>query len=360
MRVLFLIFFLVLLNGVCAQQDTIVVTDYTKVMVSTDSDGEVYPITNLEDTNQAGFFINNKPAGQIRICHSEELFVWANGKLIDILSECKFYKPEQFYSKSNSDTVYISLSSKGSLLDLKCDLVVFESLLVIKDEVSVPREVRSAFKEFSIIALIVMLAFLGLIITAYPARISYLAEKTFTFKISSYEFVNTNFFSGGSMYLVSFYSLVLSFIGLYLNGLVHIELVQTPTSTGEYLWKWVQLALLVFTLFFTKWIIISVVAQLFKFRGLKNFQLFDFLNFNLVLLLPVLLFVVVDFVLNTAADTWISEGFLILFPIILILFVIWFTLKFVNNSPRKKLIIISYLCATEIIPAIILLGLFYK
>lgn len=343
-----------------AQRDTIVVTDYTKVLVAADSDGEVFPVTALEGTNQAGFFINNRPEGKIRICHSDELFVWVNGKLLDVVSDCKFYEPSTLYSLASSDTLYVSLSSSSSLADLRCELVIFEELLVVKDEVSLPRAVRSGFKEFAIIALLLLLGFVGIIIASYPSRISYITTKTFTFKISSYEFVNTNFFSGVSMNLISFYSLSLAFIGLYLNGLAGVELVTTPVSLGGYLWKWIQMSALIFMLVMAKWLVITVVAQLFKFRGLKNFQLFDYLNFNLVLLIPALLFFVIDFILNTPSQTWISTGFVVLFPITLILFVIWFTLKFVNNSPRKKLVIISYLCATEIIPAIILLGFFFK
>ncbi|WP_370088878.1 DUF4271 domain-containing protein [Ekhidna sp.] len=360
MRSITFFVFLIFAGCAVAQRDTIVVTDYTKVMMATDSDGKIIPITALEGTGQAGFFINTRPEGQIRICHSDELFVWVNGKLIDVINECKFYEPSALYANADSDTLYVSLSSKSSLADLKCEVVIFEELLVVKDEVSVPRAVRSEFKEFTIIALLLLLGLAGVITASYPSRISYLVGKTFTFKISSYEFVNTNFLSGVSMNLVSFYALSLAFIGLYLNGLVDVEFVATPVSLGEYLWKWIQLSVLIFMLVMAKWVVITVVAQLFKFRGLKNFQLFDYLNFSLVFLIPVLLFLVVDFILNTSSETWISSGFIVLFPITLILFVVWFTLKFVNNSPRKKLVIISYLCATEIIPAIILLGFFYK
>ena len=360
MRTLLFIIGTIFLVVVFAQQDTITVTDYAKVMVDTDAFGELYPVTSLEEVKQAGFFVNGIPEGTMKVCSAEELFIWVNGKLLDVINGCSFFEPEDFFKHGQSDTIFVSFSSENSLADLTCELVVFEELLVIKDQVSLSRNVRSEFKEFTIIALLTLLLLIGIIISAYPSRIAYLVEKSFTLKASAYEFINTGFFTGVSMYVLSFYSLALAFVGKYLDTLLSYGLFGESTTLSEFIITWLQVALGVFLLFILKWVVISVVAGLFRFRDLKNFQLFDFLNFNLVLLIPALLFLVIDFILNNASQSWISSGFMMLFPIMLILFVIWFTLKFVNNSPRKKLSIISYLCATEIIPVIILLGWFFK
>lgn len=346
--------------GATAQRDTIVVTDYTKLMVGTDRLEEVFPVTSLEEVNQAGFFLNGVPNGKMRICASEDLFIWVNGKLIDVIDECNFYEPEKFFQHALSDTLYISFSSEKNLSNLRCELVIFEDLLVIRDQVASAREIRDAFNEFNIIALLLLLLFLGIIVSSFPSRVSYLVQKSFTLKASAYEFVNTGFFTGASMYVLGFYALALAFAGIYLDTLLSYGLFEQPESLTGFLVTWIQIALIIFMLFVLKWIVISIVAGLFRFRELKNYQLFDFLNFNLVLLIPILFFLVLDFILNDSSQSWISSGYMMLFPITLILFVIWFTLKFVNNSPRKKLSIISYLCATEIIPVIILLGWFFK
>ncbi|MEO9872348.1 DUF4271 domain-containing protein [Ekhidna sp.] len=355
------ILFTCLLLPVClltfSQQDTIVITDYTKILVEIDNDGDISPIASL-DIEKAGFFINAKPQGQIRICHPD-LFVWVNGRLFDKISGCKIYDPDSLLGGSKMDTLYLSLSSKSSLDQLVCELIIYEELLVVKEEVSAPRNSRSILSEFVIISLIFLLILLGVIVSSQSSRVSYMASKTFTFKISAYEFVNTNFYSGSSMYLLSFFSVALAFLGIYLSNLLGLGWVEQKSIFGL-LWIWLQFSVVIFLIIIMKWIVVSLIAKLFYFKGLKNFQLFDFLNFNLVLLIPVLGFIALDFVLNNEYSSWVSSGFVIVFPIILILFVLWFTLKFVNNSPRKKLVIISYLCATEIIPATILLGWFFK
>ncbi|MEP1034439.1 DUF4271 domain-containing protein [Ekhidna sp.] len=343
-----------------AQQDTIVVIDYTKVMVGTDQEGELFPVTSLEKIQQAGFFVNGIPEGIMKICSSNELFIWVDGKLLDVIRDCSFYSPQKFFQNAQSDTIFVSFSSENSLASLKCELVIFEQLMVIRDQIPIHRNLRSEFREFVIIVLLALLFFLGIIVSAYPSRIAYLVEKSFTLKASAYEFVNTGFFTGPSMYVLTFYSLTLAFVGIYLDSLLSYGVFDKQNTLPEFFRIWFEISAGIFLLFIVKWLVISIVAGLFRFRDLKNYQLFDFLNFNLVLLTPMLLLLVIDFILNDFSRTWISSGFMLLFPLMLILFVLWFTLKFVNNSPRKKLSIISYLCATEIIPVIILLGWFFK
>ncbi len=343
-----------------AQVDTITVSDYTKVLVNTDPNGKAYPITSLSESEKAGFFMDKIPEGQIKICHPNELFIWVNGKLLDKISGCKFFDPNVLFDLVESDAIYVSFSSSSSLTGLSCELVVFEELLVVKEKSSEPREMNNTFREFSIVCILILTFFLGFIISSYPGRISYIKERSFTFKVSAYEFINTNFFSAASINLLIFYSLAVGFVSLYLNALLNLDFFEISNNLQEFLLKWILLSLIVFTIFMAKWMVVSLVAKLFKFRSLKDFQMFDFLNFNIVVLIGILLFLLTDFIFNETYYSWVSSTFLFVFPLAVLGFVIWFTLKFVNNSPRRKLVIISYLCATEIIPVIFLMGLFYK
>ncbi|WP_425389980.1 DUF4271 domain-containing protein [Ekhidna sp.] len=343
-----------------AQQDTIVVTDFTKVLVETKQNGDLSPVTSLDQVNQAGFFITGRNEGHIRICNPEPLAIWINGRLFEIIENCEFIRLSEWLKNDSNDTLYVSLSSKNELVDLKCELVIFEDLKIVKEDSADPREARNVLREFVILGWILLTIVLGIFLVGFPTRVSYLKGKAFTFKISAYEFVNTSFFSGPSLNLVAFYSLALSFVLFYFNFALELNLFEKPISLLFFLWEWIKLSAMVFGLILIKWVIISVIAGLFNFKGLKNYQLFDFINFQTLLLIPILIFLFLDFLFGETIGEWVSPSLMIVFPLVLILFIIWFTLKFVNNSPRKKLMIISYLCATEIIPAIIMIGLFYK
>ncbi|WP_420316895.1 DUF4271 domain-containing protein [Ekhidna sp.] len=359
MRSIFLLIFISISSSGFCQQDTIVIIDFTKVLIETNQNKRISPVTSLDQINRAGFFLNGYKNGSIRICNPEPLSIWTNGQLFEIIKGCQFIELENLMEKE-ADTVFISLSSQNSLKNLRCELVVFEELKIIKEEISMPRTARDLFQEFLIIGWIILILILGFFIYRFPSRVAYLKNKTFTFKISAYEFINTNFFEGGSIYLTIFYSLGLAFALFYLNFSLSLDLFNSPISLILFLWSWIKTAIVIFGLIVSKWAIVSIVAGLFNFKGLKNYQLFDFLNFQTFLLIPILGLILLDFMFSHSIIGWISLDAVFLFAGSLILFIIWFTLKFVNNSPRKKLMIISYLCATEIIPAIILLGLFYK
>lgn len=343
-----------------AQSDTIVVADFTNVLVETSPTGQLQAVTSLDEVNQAGFFLNDFENGVLRICNDDPITLWVNGKLLKLIEGCDLITSQELAKISSSDTLFIAISSKYSLIDLKCEWVIFEELRIIREDSPLARDVRNAFREYVIICLIILLVIFGIITSSYPSRISYLLEKTFTFKISAYEFVNTSFFSAASINLVVCYSMSIAFIGVYLDTLLDYGLIERGDTILSFLLAWLKSSLVIFILIIAKWVLISIVAHLFNFKGLKNFQLFDFINFQTLLLLPILFFVVLDFILNTAEESWIGNNFILVFPILVLMFILWFTLKFVSNSPRKKLMIISYLCATEIIPAIILLGWFFK
>ncbi len=344
-----------------AQTDTIVVNDYTKVMVSTEiRKGEVTPVTSLEGLSQAGFFIHTFPQGTIKLCNDGETYVWLNGKLIKKINGCDFFSPKLFYSEASVDTVFISFTTTNTFSNFECSLVRFEKLQIIQDEVLIVREARNSFSEFTIIALVIILGVLGLLIGLHPARVSYIIEKSFTFKTNTYEFINTNFISSPSLISSSLLALTLGFLSVYLNELLQLRLLESSQSTVEFLMAWIQFSLVVFFTLSVKRILIDLMSRLFYFKELKNYQLFDFINFNIFFFSIITFLVVLDFVYFPSAKSLLSNNILIVFPAVLIMFLVWFSLKFVNHSPRKKLIIISYLCATEIIPAVFLLSWFFK
>jgi hypothetical protein len=357
------LYFLITINSIFlyGQSDTIVVSDYTKVMVTTNmKKGGVSPITNFDGLTQAGFFLHNLPQGKIRICNDEKISIWVNGKLAMNLVGCKLVDPEQLYSNTQTDTLFVSFTTNRKFANFRCELVQFEKLQVIKENLLLARSTRNSFTEFTIISLITILIFLGILIGYYPSRMGYILEKTFTFKTNAYEFINTNFLGAPSLCASGLLSLILGFLSVYLNELLDLNVFDRNQNAIEFIWSWLKLSFLIFAILFLKRFLIDILSGLFQFKGLKNYQMFDFINFNLFFFIPVTALLALDFNFFASVNSWVSLNFLLTFPFVLILFQVWFALKFVNHSPRRKLIIISYLCATEIIPAIFLLSWFFK
>lgn len=342
-------------------KDIITITDYTNLLVTVDATGELLPVTERSGLQQAGFFLTKPDDGQIRVCPGEEvIFVWVDGQLFQALDSCKIFDPAQFFEFATRDTLYIAFSSNKGLGDFICDLINFREKQVIKSDPAIERVSGSHFGDFVISAMLFIFIFYSISIKAFPSRVRYIIEKSFTLKESAYEFVNTSFMSGPSFYLVVLLSLILGFCGVYFQTILEGFWAQEATSFWFYQQLWLQITLWVLMFIYLKWFLILTISKLFHFRGVSDYQLFDFLNSTLFLLIPIFLFCLSDFALNTPTNSWVSEDLLKVFPLILIFVVFWFTLKFVSISPSKKLSIISYLCATEMIPAITLLVWFYK
>ena len=339
-----------------AQSDTIVVHDYTKMMISTDQDGKISPLVSLRKTNQAGFFITEGTKGKLKICNNSALYIWVNGRLLDVIKECEIYDPTSLFLEQEKDTLYLSFYSDAGLSGLVFQQIVFKKLQVFKEHPKMLREVRNGLKEFTVIATVILMLSLGFASIRDKSRMRFLMNRTLTFKTGSYEFINTNFVSPSGITFVLLFSLLLGFLGIYFDQLLQLGFIEVGNSFSGLLYWWLKLGLGIFFLLIFKWVLTSVVSKLFHFREVHNYQLFDFINFSLSLLILIFLFAIFDFIINPQPLSWIGSDFILVFPGILILFVLWFSLKFVNNSPRNKLVIISYLCATEIIPAILIFG----
>lgn len=360
MRLSHLFVFLVYSLIANAQLDTVVVHDYTKVMVTVDANDRLTPVTDLSELQQAGFFIIGQPEGYLKVCNDTPLYLWVNGRLYARIDGCDFFKPEELFSYAQSDSIYVSLYTETQLSEIECQLISFEKLQILKEDPALPRIPRNEFREFAITSILILLLLFAFLVIQHPSRVGYLSRRTFTFKISAYEFINTNFLSSSSIVLVLTLSFLLSYFVVYLDQQLMLDIIVENDSFWGLLNSWVVIGAGITILFFIKWIVVSIVSTLFQFREINNYQLFDFLNFLTVGGVLIFLSLVLDFVLNTQVDSWIGPGFVYVFMVVLILYIIWFSLKFVNNSPRKKLLIISYLCATEIIPAILIFGWFLK
>lgn len=343
-----------------AQVDTVVVKDYAKVLITTDNSGAIIPVTELGVVKQAGFFLNGMPEGKIRICNDDELSVWTDGKLLRTLSECEFIDPKLLFQFSKKDTIYMSFSAASKFENFRCELVIFEEYQLLRDESSKPRNTRSAFQEFNIIALIILLCSFAIFTSSFPSRLTYFLSKTFSLKASAYQFTNTSFFYRANVYMAFIVCMTIAYEIIYIDQKIDLAFVTSPVDLGEFLLLWSTITAWIFSFYFVKRFLVQIVAGLFNMRKLRDWQLFDLVNFMGYFVLVLFIVVLWDFILKSSGDSWISSYFSSYFIFVLLLFEIWFIAKFVTNSSYQKLLIISYLCATELIPAIFIMVWFFK
>lgn len=360
MRTYLILLLQIFIGSLWAQSDTIVVKDYTKIFITIDNSGKVNPVTDFAEVKKVGFFLNEIPEGTLKICNENELFVWVDGRLVFSVTGCEYFAPEELFQFSESDSIFVALSTPLGFEDFQCELVVFDDLIVLRDEVSNPRQVRSAFREFSILAFIFLLAVFAFYAASFPTRLNFFISKTFSLKASAYQFINTSFFDRANIFMVLMICLTVAFEIVYVNQKVDLRIFSVPASLSGYIMLWFSITVWIAVFFIVKRALVQVIAGLFQMRKLRDWQLFDLVNFTGNFFMVLFIIILWDFILKDANESWIMVYFSYYFIGVLLLFELWFIIKFVINSSYQKLLIISYLCATELVPSILIMVWFFK
>jgi len=280
--------------------------------------------------------------------------LWMDGRLISQISGCKQIDLADFSLLKDRDTIYISLFSQKGFSELKIEQIKIESQNAENSDNRLARSPDNQFNEFIIIGGMFFLIIAGAFVVRFPNRVNYLTNRVFSLNSNTYSLANTRLFRTVGLSLSLLLSLVFGFSWVFIiQGELEKELIGL-------LMKWLELSSYIFLFILLKWFISLVISRLFYFKSLYEFQLFDFMNFLTISGSIVLGIIALHFTFSWPVLTLGIKGLVVLCLLTLVFTILFIGLKFVTNSPRKKLTIISYLCATEIIPSILTVGWFFK
>jgi len=338
---------IIVLNPAYSQVDTIVIADLREIMII---DSEAITNSMSDDiTKNTGFFMDKSFEGALKICNESDTYIWANGRLKDMFSSCKLLSFQDLSQDSGDDTLYISLYSGKGTESITCEHVIFNALPVEKEDYKKKREIRKVTEEFLIISILLISLCFGWTMTTSPSRLSYIFKKSFSLKLSSYEFVSTSFLNQSNFQFLLLLSLVIGLLLVSGSFINHGEV----NSLGEIVWKWLGTSALICFLLGIKWIFAGLISLLFRYKKMNDFQLFDFQNFLFLSFSLISLFHFIGFVIYQPLQMVIQghiEGVILL---VLSAYLVWSGIKFIHHSTGGKLQIISYLCTTEIIPVVL-------
>lgn len=132
-----------------------------------------------------------------------------------------------------------------------------------------------------------------------------------------------------------------------------------PASLLIYFWNLVQLALIVFFIVLSKLVGVTAMAHLFNVREIASFQFFNSVRVFLIASALVSLISILFFMIGLGSGDsyfWILKfGFaVVVFSTVLLFF------KLLPKVPFRFSHLFSYLCASEIIPLVILIKVLFK
>ncbi|WP_160118586.1 DUF4271 domain-containing protein [Chryseotalea sanaruensis] len=219
----------------------------------------------------------------------------------------------------------------------------------------------SAFlTNFVLIGASIILLLLILIVKLNPKLASdyFSVSKIFSMRESEDNIVYTRITSSGNFLFFGFSSLTIAFFLLLLFVHLPDKLLIKPDSLPDLMRDWLLLSLLVILIFSVKMLTIYLFATLFQLRDVAGMQFFNwtrlfflFVGFSVSLL-------TISILTRTAGPGWINFFYMATGSVL----VMWIVLAFFKIAAKARISpfhLFSYLCATEIIPSLIILKILY-
>ena len=293
-------------------------------------------------------------------CHEEwDLFV--NGKLIssgrqrllNIDSLSQLYSPVLFFGVYSKDGIY-RLTTKIVSVNASVEPRIRE----IKERPS------AFFRDYSILTTAFLMLFL-LILFRTNAQ---LTLDYFSFaKIFSAQERNENLLASriASSVNLLFYLFCALLTGFLLSAVFHfagsyfaVAKFVVMDSLGSAFKVWLKLSLFILVLLAAKLVIVLLFSSLFNFRDTVSFQFFNFLRFVLFTAVMMAVLSLIYFVFKGGQALFYRQ--LIIMALVLMSAGSFMVLiKLLARAPFSLFHLFSYLCASEIIPLVVIIKIFF-
>lgn len=343
--------------------DTLVVEDLRWSWLTTTGEEEWVPATDLDGVDRIFFQLDSPyTEKKLRICARQPVDVWVDRQLLlqTKSSGCRFLDLDSLAGPGHPGTLKFTIVAGEELKGLSTELIAVTE--IERDEAHLLVEKRDTFfSDFYIMSALVILLLLGILKVTYPQKFSQLTRNPFSakFTTSDMEDSYSAFFSFDNLFSIFLFGLLVSANLIYLSAKLPLP-IPLGSSFPHMVMHWVWLGVVLAFIVALKYIFSSIISILFQVRSLPNIQVQDFVYLLTMVSLAAAAFIAVDFSFLRKDDLSLVQTVFVLTVIFIIIFQIWFYLKCVKLYSRKKLLIISYLCTTEIVPGFLAIYWFLK
>jgi Domain of unknown function (DUF4271) len=264
-------------------------------------------------------------------------------------------------SKIYSHQLFVGLYSRHGVATLKAHI---EDGLAIRAKELLPVRKGNYFLDFTILAALLLSTCVVLLLRTNPTlTFDYLdVRKLFSFQDRDESTLNLRIASSVNLLIYLFGSF---FLGLMLLISLHFMGEQVSwskifiiRSSLQGLWQWVVLSIIIFGLLMAKLMWLGILSALFGFRDTVSLQFFNFVRIILISVCLLATICIAYFVLGVRQESYFYHLLTIL-SIVFALGTAIMYFKLLVRMPFHFFHLFSYLCASEIIPLIILIKVFY-
>ncbi len=340
-----------------ANTDTVLVEDLRYSWLSME-DNEARPIINPEKVNLLSFTLKNTSDEILKICNDEPFDLWINLKLYETaVVGCITADLATIRTNYGLDEINVQVRSESGVDQMSTGLYTLEN--PVDSTISFLTTGDQTFMTFYVIVLVILLFFTAFFKRYFAQRFEKIFFNPFKYRGASTEDFYSDFFDAANVVSLAYFSLLISFCIHYFrqkSGVGFIESVDLLSMLGVLLLS--SGASILF--FIIKYLWSAAIALIFGFRVANNIHNQDFINFFTLVFYVVLVFSLIDYSFAYNA-VLIPIGIPSVFTAVaIIIFQIGIYLKLQRYIPHNKIMIFSYLCATEFIPGFVLIYLLLK
>jgi hypothetical protein len=217
------------------------------------------------------------------------------------------------------------------------------------------RRLETSFRDFVVTATLVLFIFLVGLIRLNPRLSSdyFSVTKLFSLRDSDIDQFYYRLTSGNILFYV-LTSLILAFYLIVIGQFVKIEVTElNMEGYSAHVLTWLKVSVIIFALLFVKMFIVYVVASLFGVRDIAGLHFFNFIRL-LLIFIGILTLILATYHLLHGQQKDFYNFFLQALGWILGGWVILLFLKLTNRVRYTMFHLFSYICATEIIPFLLI------
>lgn len=305
--------------------------------------------------NAVYFTLDKKSLGsKLLIFDRTEYSVFINGKLIARKRDSLQLQVDSLWAQYRG-SLFISVYQKQPIYSLKTLLL----LPINKSDSDNPVREGNFFKDFVILSSLILMALMVILLRVNPRlTFDYLnIVKLFSFQERDEAIVAGRIGSSINLFffaLISFLlSLLLIIIFYVAPDRIRMAAEFVPHSTLHAFLSWVILSCIIFLVLIAKLVLIASFSLLFNLKSTVRFQFFNFIRLLFVTSLAIGLIAVIYFIFHSQNPT-LFYNLLLVGSLFVVAGTIFLFLKLLARTAFPVFHLFSYLCATEIIPLMIL------
>ncbi len=312
------------------------------------------------DPNLLAFYLRLKGEEDkvLKICGPAGMAIWVGQQLIiaQTGSECYEAALSDWRRQFGRDSVFVTLHAPTNIIDHASVSLVSSRLLSLSATDLTPgRRSSNAQSQFLFLFAFIFLAIISVYRHQFPRIFRSFLDVSRMLSTRGRDDLVAGFRLLSAPSLVS-HALVSLLSGFFLC-LFYFKSSPAEASPTllQYFERWLLFSLMMLAFFLGKRLLIQVFGAIFKLSGATYTQVYEYLRGGFLLLSVGLFIFLPFFYLNSAVSAWLLNNLPLLAAVFTCLIILLLFYKLAFETRYQKLHLFSYLCATETLPAILLL-----